>query len=149
MGRIVWRAAEMQLLEQGVDEVRGHLGAPAPGPAESPHRPGPGPGEPLARTRHQGEGRGKGEGFVLCPGRGGGVVGCRVCEKVVKGRRKWGERVERVHRRPSPRRSQVTPRKSRLPRSRTPAWLGTCSEVRSYLSPELKRRVPQPFPCAR
>lgn len=24
---------------------------------------------------------------------------------------------------------------------------GTCSEVRSYLSQELKLRVPQPFPC--
>ena len=41
MGRIVWRAAEMQL-EREWTRVRGHLGAPAPGPAESPTGLGPG-----------------------------------------------------------------------------------------------------------
>lgn len=70
MGRIVWRAAEMQL-EREWTRVRGHLGAPAPGPAESPTGLGPGLADHWRELATRGRKR-EGEGFVLCPGR----VGC-------------------------------------------------------------------------
>lgn len=56
-----------------------------------------------------------------------------------------------LHRRPSPAEVPGDPQEAPATAEEPNACMkrGTCSEVRSYLSPELKRRVPQPFPCAR